>query len=294
MNKLLVIIVTYNGMSWIERCLNSIKDSSISADVFIVDNGSSDGTIEYIKSRCDVHKFIISENNLGFGKANNIGLEYALNNNYDFVYLLNQDAWVEPDVFEKLISLQQTNKEFGILSPLQLNRDKNKLDQNFIDCCPKAMISDAMCNRLSNLYETKTVMAAHWLLSRECILKIGLFSPTFPHYGEDDNYIQRTKYHHLKIGIVPIAKAVHDREFRPYNLTKSQYYFYIQNLIILSNPLLSKRGLRVMKNYAVMLFTRRKAFNARYLLRLIKELKTIRKNRISSFLPQAFMLKNKS
>lgn len=289
MSRLLVIIVTYNGMNWIERCLTSIKDSSMNADIFVVDNGSSDGTIDFLKSWKGITQLIISKDNLGFGKANNLGLKYALNNDYDYAYLLNQDAWVDSDVLETLIGIQAQNKGYGILSPLQLNRDKSRLDRNFIDCCPKAMISDALCNRLESLYETRTVMAAHWLVSKECLITTGFFSPTFPHYGEDDNYIQRAKYHNFKIGIVPIVKGTHDRESRPYDLSKSQYYFYIQNLIILSNPVLTKRILRVIKNYIVMLLTHRAEFDKRYLIKLIKNLKKIRNNRLQSLSTQAFM-----
>ena len=50
MEKILVIIVTYNGMEWMERCLDSVFNSTLPADVFIVDNGSNDGTQEYIRN----------------------------------------------------------------------------------------------------------------------------------------------------------------------------------------------------------------------------------------------------
>lgn len=124
MSKLLVIIVTYNGMKWLDKCLSSVINSTIKADLFIVDNGSTDGSIEFMKQNYPDARLVISKENLGFGKANNLGLQYAVDNNYDYVYLLNQDAWVEPDTFEKLVDIQKQNPTFGVLSPLQVNRKK--------------------------------------------------------------------------------------------------------------------------------------------------------------------------
>ncbi|MDE7397344.1 MAG: glycosyltransferase, partial [Muribaculum sp.] len=97
MMKILSIIVTYNGMRWIDRCIKSVLDSSISTDIYVIDNFSTDNTVEHIKKM--YHRVMVYETNenLGFGKANNIGLKYALDNSYDYVYLLNQDAWIEQD-----------------------------------------------------------------------------------------------------------------------------------------------------------------------------------------------------
>ena len=94
-NQLLVIIVNYNGMKWLERCLSSLTSSTVPSDVYIVDNGSTDGSQDYIRSNFKDAIFVQSEENLGFGKANNIGLQYAYEKGYEYVYLLNQDAWVE-------------------------------------------------------------------------------------------------------------------------------------------------------------------------------------------------------
>lgn len=73
MKELLVIIVTYNAMKWIDTCIRSVLSSSYHADIFIVDNGSKDGTIRHIKEKYTQVIFKQSTTNLGFGKANNIG-----------------------------------------------------------------------------------------------------------------------------------------------------------------------------------------------------------------------------
>ena len=75
---LLVIIVTYNAMKWVDRCFDSLIDSTYPNDVFVVDNGSTDGTQDYIKSKYPNVIFVQSGENLGFGKANNLGFKYAI------------------------------------------------------------------------------------------------------------------------------------------------------------------------------------------------------------------------
>lgn len=216
---LLVVIVTYNAMKWIERCLGSILTSTVPADIFIVDNGSTDGTQEHIQNNYPAVNFIQSQTNLGFGKANNIGLQHAVDKGYEYVYLLNQDAWVEPDTFEILIDLNKKKPEYGILSPIQIQGNGRKMDNNFLKNIASrtkesSLMEDLYFSAVKEIYEVDDVMAAHWLISRDCLLATGGFSPAFRHYGEDDNYVDRAIYHGYKAGIVPSTRAVHDRETR--------------------------------------------------------------------------------
>lgn len=240
--KVLVIIVTYNGMRWIKRCLESLMSSTLIRGVYVIDNGSTDGTQDYIKENYSWVKFKQNKKNEGFGRANNIGLEYALENQYDYVYLLNQDAWMLPDNMEQLVEVQKQNPCYGILSPFQLQANMQKLDHNFgVGVCSMTsnnhLFEDFFFNRIKAVYEVPYVMAAHWLISRECLEKVGGFSPTFPHYGEDNNYAERVVYHGLKIGIVPKAVAVHDRAERKNSLGKDMYIgCLIDMLRALSNP----------------------------------------------------------
>lgn len=226
--SILVIIVTFNPMKWIDRCLTSIRTSSVHTDVMIVDNGSSDGAQQYIKENYPECIFVQNPKNEGFGAANNIGLRYAVENRYDYVYLLNQDAWVRPDTIEKLIEENKSDPRYGIISPMQLQANEEHFDNNFgilisnwKDC--REYLERGIANSNRTLWEIPFVMAAHWLISRECILSIGGFSPSFYHYGEDDNYCHRAKYHGFMVGFSTRACAVHDRESRIID-DKNVYY----------------------------------------------------------------------
>jgi len=246
--KLLVVIVTYNAMHWVKRCFDSLFSSTILPTVFVVDNGSTDGTQSYIQKNYSDVIFIQSKDNLGFGRANNLGLKYALENNYDYIYLLNQDAWVFPDVFEKLIKISLSNPEFGLISPMQMNADLYHIDKNFcvglFKYHNKEFINDLYNDNLKEVYETTPfVMAAHWFLTNKCIKKVGGFSPVFKHYGEDNNYADRVKFHGFKIGVVPSVRVVHDREKRRDSPKKVMYLNYIVLLVLFSSPNIDKTAL---------------------------------------------------
>ena len=204
MPRLCVIIVTYNSAQWVDRCLGSLRGSTVKADVTVIDNASSDNTVQLIREGYPEARIIESKTNLGFGAANNIGLREALQADYDFVYLLNADAWVEPDCLERL--LDSFKPGFGVLSPVQKDA-QGELDRNFAKKTSKFLNQSE-----EDIVEVPFVMAAHWMVSREALRTVGGFSPAFTQYGEDDNYIHRLRFHGLKCGVVPSAGAVHDRD----------------------------------------------------------------------------------
>lgn len=214
--KILTIIVTYNGSKWIKRCIDSIQLSNRSTDVFVVDNGSVDDTVFLLKSYPGIILYE-SKTNLGFGQANNIGMRYAVENSYDYVFLLNQDAWTENDTLSTLMSISISDKEYGILSPLHYYSDQKSLEYNFsVQFSPwfcKDIISDYVTknqNEMKNIYPLNFINAAAWLIPKKTLETVGGFDPLFFHYGEDNNYCHRVKYHGFKIGIVPFAKIYHD------------------------------------------------------------------------------------
>jgi GT2 family glycosyltransferase len=208
-------------MQWYDRCFNSLQKSDVPVQIIVIDNASSDGTVEYIKTNYQEIILIESKENLGFAKANNIGLRYALDHGANYVFLLNQDAWlVQNNCIEELIKQSQLHPEFGILSPLQLYGSGNRIAQDtqahylYKSNNPNDFVSDLYFGRLKDIYETNYVSAASWLLPIEIVKSIGGFDPLFYHYGEDDNYIQRLHYFGWKIGICPKINICHDYENR--------------------------------------------------------------------------------
>ena len=109
-----------------------------------IDNASQDRTVSLIESRYPEVRLIKSKENLGFGRANNIGMKIALKEGYDAVFLLNQDAWIDAKVLGELSELSRSHPRYGILSPIHLTGSGEKLEQGF-----------AGYSNLSNLEEVK-------------------------------------------------------------------------------------------------------------------------------------------
>lgn len=215
-SSLFVIIVTYKGQRWYDQCFSSLRQSTVPVQTIVVDNASNDGTVEYIKKHYPEIHLIESKENLGFGSANNIAMRYALDNGCDYVFLLNQDAWVEPDTFEKLIEIHHRHPEYGLLGPVQVNAEKTMVLDGVIRCLINpdnvnvTVFSDLMIGKVDEVYPVAEISAAAWLLPRLTLETIGGFDPVFLHYGEDWNYLSRVLYHKMKVGLTPHLKVVHD------------------------------------------------------------------------------------
>lgn len=240
MPSVLIIIVTYNGKIHIPGCLAQLKNLPANMKCLVIDNGSTDGTTDLIKTDYTDVELIENYKNLGFGAANNIGLRKAIEEEYDYVYLLNQDAWITYEEILKLIEIAEGNPEYGIISPLQVYADKSKIDNNFFSKVTKEMIDDYLLseNTPKKIYCVKglTIQAAHWVIPVRTLKISGGFSPTFFHYGEDVNLCRRMEYYGFKLGVVPSILGVHNRENRK---NTSSHYLYLSIISwrqILSDP----------------------------------------------------------
>ncbi len=209
MKKVLVIVVTHNGMHWLESCLSSVAKE----DVYVLDNDSTDGSADYVQAHFPQVHLVRSADNLGFTGGNNLGFQYALERGYDYVYLLNQDAWLEEGALEKLVSAAEAQPDYAVLSPLQLQADGSTFDRQFAKLFGSA---EAVWEHTPSAepVEVNRIMAAHWLMPLKAVKEIGLFSELFPYYGQDDDWCHRAHYHGWKVGVVPQARAVHDRAQR--------------------------------------------------------------------------------
>lgn len=210
--KILTIIVSYNFEKWIHPCLSSVEKSTLPTDILIIDNCSSDCTVSSIRTNYPHIRLIANTSNLGFGKANNIGMQIALQEGYDAVFLLNQDAWIAPDTLQILAALSEQYPDFGILSPVHLDGSGKQLDKGFASYANLTDMSRLSANPTP--VECPFINAAFWFIPVRTLQKVGGFSPLFYHYGEDKDYVNRLHFHRYKIGYATMAYGCHDRAFR--------------------------------------------------------------------------------
>lgn len=256
--KVAVLIVTYNGAEWIQKCLNCVFDSDCAVAVFVCDNGSTDKTTEIVNGYGNKITLTSNKANVGFGVANNLWIKKAYHEGFDFILLINQDVYIQRDTISILKNLLLQQPQIGLISPLHLNGKGNAFDRNFLmnlnNARDNQFINDLYFGRKKDLYYIPNVNAACWMLPRITIEKIGGFDPLFFHYGEDDNYCQRVLYHGLQIGVTANTFILHDRDdrggnIRPEFIETKQYRGWLAKITNVLNEN-EKKELSVLKrNY---------------------------------------------
>lgn len=239
--KIYTIIVTYNAMQWIDRCLASLRNSSIKTDVIVIDNCSADGTSEYIPRNYPEVIWMPQKSNLGFGQGNNVGMRYALEHGADYVLLLNQDASLEKDALSLMLNASDGT---NLVTPLMLNGAGTKVDESFKwsirDVSVDIFVSTIVNGVLPEKCFIGEACAACWFMPINIIKKIGGFNPLFFQYGEDNNFYCRMSFHGIKNIFVPNAIMYHDRILKGNMQIYKNKMLRREMLIIVSDINLSK------------------------------------------------------
>jgi len=243
--KVYAIVVSYNAARWIRPCLESLQRSEHPVVPIVVDNDSSDDTVTIIRDDFRDVILIQQDRNLGFGKANNVGLRYARERGFDYILLLNQDAVIFQDTVGKMIEIFEKNENYGILSPVHLNGDGG-FEGAFEKYLTQSMeenhfLEDVIIGaRMAEVYEARFINAAIWFLNKRCIETVGIFNPIFNHYGEDSEYCRRCIFHTIRIGFCPHLFGIHyrsqkKRNFFELNQNPQNLRFVNVSLVMLSN-----------------------------------------------------------
>lgn len=218
MSKIAVILITYNGEKWLQKCLESIFQSSVPVSVYICDNASTDGTISLLKRYPSCTEVLLLKQNIGFGAANNLCIKKAFDKGADYFFLLNQDVYINSNTIETLKTILTHDSHLGILSPLHLNGTGMRFDKNFLSHftrdAKKDFLNDLYFGKSRTIYEASFVNAACWMLPRRTFEKIGGFDLLFFHYSEDENYCQRVLFHGFTIAVSTQTTICHDRDDR--------------------------------------------------------------------------------
>lgn len=227
MGKLSVIIVNYNVKYFLEQTLASVQKAmqGIEGEVFVVDNASSDGSVEMVRHRFPQVRIIANTQNVGFSKANNQAIKEA---NGEYVLLLNPDTVVQEDTFRKIIDFMDTHPEAGGLGVKMIDGKGNFLPESkrgfpspqvafykafgLEALFPKSHVFGRY--RLGYLPEDEIaeveVLAGAFMLIRKSVLdEIGLLDETFFMYGEDIDLSYRIIQAGYKNYYFPETQIIH-------------------------------------------------------------------------------------
>lgn len=203
--KILVIIVTYEAKDWLSVCLAPFACDREGLDVMVVDNASTDGTPDLIEALYPFVRLHRRPSNLGFGAANGIGMEYALVEGYEGVFLLNQDASISTDTIRTLVQRTRMHPEIGIASPVHRSGEGGERERGFGYYAGREELPG------TDFVDLSFINAALWYLPRRTLERVGVFCPLFFHYGEDVDYCHRVRHAGLRVGYFPDLDGVHLR-----------------------------------------------------------------------------------
>lgn len=209
--KVFIQVLNYNGTGLTARCVQSLLALDYpEKTITIIDNGSTDRSFIELKELFPDLSFIENGRNLGFGAGHNVGVRQARIQGADYVWLVNQDAWVEPDSLSRLIETCQPDPSIGMASPLVLNPDRSVwFAGGHIRWVRMRTVHEHQPVRTDRSYETETISGCAPLLSLAAIGQAGLFDERYFLYYEDADLSARFRRAGFRLIIEPRAVVFH-------------------------------------------------------------------------------------
>ncbi len=227
-----IVIVNYNVKDYLTECLSSIKNaldysSDVTIEVIVIDNASVDGSKDYFKDHFDWIDYTYSEENLGFGKANNIGIDKAKGT---YTLLLNPDTVIEKDTLSLIKKKMDSNPEIWAAGCKVLNTDgsfqlacRRGFPTVWNSFCklfglqsafPKVKLFSGY-NKLylspDDEYDIEAIIGAFMFFRTDKLKKLAGFDPEFFMYGEDIDLCKRVWDSGGSIRYFPQMSIIHHK-----------------------------------------------------------------------------------
>jgi GT2 family glycosyltransferase len=195
-----VIILTYNNREVLKACIDSVVKATkaLKYEIIVVDNASSDGTMDMVRGSFPQAKIVLNAMNVGFSKANNKGIKASSGK---YVCLLNDDVVVLDGAFDTLVSFMESEKAAGGCGPLLLNTDGTPQKQG-------SVLGSRFWSS-EKTRETEFLMGACLLMKRDVLDQVGLLDENYFFYNEDLDICKMVRRTGKKLFIVPSARVTH-------------------------------------------------------------------------------------
>lgn len=256
--KISIIVVTYNFKRWLNEFFDKITlilSNREDVELLIIENKSTDGTDAILsalllddpenKSERDIWintklrnaRIFLSSKNRYFAGGNNIGMQYAIDNNSEYVFLLNQDAFLKDvDSLSKIEKFMDENKNCASCQPIIKVKSTGKLNSSgvsvnylHIGFC-RDFNKDYIKENYTNGENINYAMGAAAMFRVSALKEVGLFPEEYQMYHEDSFIQLKMKYLGYDIKLINEDLVEHDYTFSP-NSGKYKYYFTERNRI---------------------------------------------------------------
>lgn len=235
-----VVIPNWNGKDFIGPCLASLEAQTTKVQIVVVDNGSTDGSVDYITSEFPGVHCIVLEKNTGFTGGVNRGIEYALSHGCKYVALFNNDAVATKDWVAQLVRAAEKHQDAGIITGKFMRSDKLHIDSTGDTLSTYGLPFP----RGRNEKDTGQFDTGEYIfgatggasLYRSTMLqKIGLFDEDFFAYYEDGDISFRAQMAGWRVYYEPLAVAYHKVGATSSRMGSFARYHSVKNIILLYN-----------------------------------------------------------
>jgi len=213
-SRVAVIVPNWNGKDVLPACLNSLQSQSLKPHIVVVENGSTDGSEKLIAARYPQVTVLSQSKNLGFAGGVNVGITHALDRDYKYVALFNNDAVADKNWLKELVKTLDKNSEAGIATCSFLSSDGKRFDSTGeLYTIWGLSYPRGREEPVSAAYATQTYVfgasGGASLYRTTMLQQIGLFDEKFFAYYEDVDLSFRAQLAGWKVVYAPEAIAYH-------------------------------------------------------------------------------------
>jgi GT2 family glycosyltransferase len=241
MSRVSVIILNWNGRELLKECLDAVAAQTYrDFETLLVDNGSTDGSLEYLREHYPSVRVVVLPENTGFAAGNNRGLAECRGS---YIVTLNNDTRVEPEFISKLVHAADTDPAVGMVAAKMLNYHHHAIiDSVGIRVATSGIaynvgVGERDCGQYDSSVEVFGVCAGAALFRRSMLDEIGFFDPAFFAYYEDVDMAWRCRLAGWKCITAPGAVAYHLQSatsgrmsrFTVYHLQRNKWYVIIKD-----------------------------------------------------------------
>ena len=242
-----VNVLNYNEKEYLNNCLASLSKINYPRkryEIILIDNGSSDGSVDFVKETFPKIK-IIQNRNIGFSAGNNIALR---NEESDYCILLNADAAVDKNWLVELVKVAESDKSIGLCTSKIMMLDDNKIINSaggvvhFLGFAWPRGLYTRDKNQFDKNEETTLASGASLLIRKNIFRKVGYFDEIYFLYCEDLDYTWRARLAGFKAIFVPNSVVYHKYggSVRK-NITNFKKFYFVER----------NRLVTIMKNYSL-------------------------------------------
>jgi rhamnopyranosyl-N-acetylglucosaminyl-diphospho-decaprenol beta-1,3/1,4-galactofuranosyltransferase len=231
--RVCAVVVTFNRKIMLEECLQALLNQSRTVDtILVVDNKSTDDTLEMIRDHFPEVSVLALETNSGGAGGFHAGLEWAYRNGFDWFWLLDDDTMVHKWALESLLNAHEVypiERRPKLLASRVLWTDHTVHPMN-IPIPSHIYLGRMRLARHRGMVSIRSASFVSVLIARDCVTKYGLVLNDYFIWNDDVEFTSRISRHELAV-LVPDSKAVHKTVKRYMALTSSgaRFYYEVRN-----------------------------------------------------------------